>query len=182
MKRVLWMFAAALLVLPVSDVDANQAGPGAKRGYHGAGHGQGQGMGMGKGMRMGKRMGGGRGGMLSMSRVLIHNADKLKLTDEQIGKLFRLKQKHAQARRETKMSAHGSMMALHGKILDPKSDEAAIKQSAKQHEDSFNKMVAGALQERKEALAILTAEQRKTLNSIELVPGAGDEGDQEDEE
>lgn len=116
-------------------------------------HGKGR-MGMGKGMG---------GGIIHM---LMMNADELKLTDEQVGKLHRMMWKNMEAGKGVRTKLRESKMAVHKAMTDPAADDAAVRAAAKAHTDAFNAKIDAALKERAAALAVLTDAQRKAVKTL----------------
>lgn len=111
---------------------------------------------MGKGGTMG-------GGII---RMLMMNADELKLTDEQLGKLHRQMWKNLDARKDLRTKLRDTKLALHKAMMDPAADDAAIRAAAKAHTDAFNAKIDAALKDRAAALAILTPAQQKQAKSL----------------
>lgn len=139
-------------------------GPGAAMGAGMGMHGPGCGpdcMMHGKGrMGMGKGMGGG------IIHLLMMNADELKLTDEQVGKLHRMAWKNMEARKGVRAKLRESKIAVHRAMMDPAADDAAVRAAAKAHTDAFNAKIDAALKERAAALAVLTDAQKKAVKTL----------------
>jgi len=55
-------------------------------------------------------------------------------------------------------------------LLNPASDEAAIRKTAKEHTNLFNEVVETALKSRNEVNAVLTPDQLKQLQTKKVAP------------
>lgn len=148
-----------------------------QRMQHPMGPGPGAGPGMGMHMGMGPGMGGcgcGMDGMghfmmgmgTGMMPMLMQNADELKLTDEQIGKLHRIHMKHVAADQEMMKASHETKGNVMEALENPAADEAAIRAAGKAHTDAMSKMLDAAIAERNEMMAVLTADQKAKLKTL----------------
>ncbi len=102
--------------------------------------------------------------------VVLKYADELKLSDEQVGKITRIHQGSQKKIEELGPKLHESLKAAHDVFLAPASDEAAIRQAAKEHSAVFDQLVETALKARNEINAVLTAEQLKQLQTKKVGP------------
>jgi Spy/CpxP family protein refolding chaperone len=120
--------------------------------------------------RMQKRMRGMHGGMMHRMKgyahtVLMH-AEALKLSDEQLGKIVRIKMRHQKAHQDLMERLHKSMMSAREGMMDPSAEEAGIRKASKEHAEAFKAMIEDAIKERNEVNAVLTPEQRDQLKSL----------------
>jgi Spy/CpxP family protein refolding chaperone len=100
--------------------------------------------------------------------LLMQNADELKLSDEQVGKLHRIRMRHMATSQDLMATAHKSKAEAMAALGNPAADEASIRASAKTHVDAVNKIVDDELAERSEMLAVLTAEQKAKLKTLKV--------------
>ncbi len=133
--------------------------------------GQGQ-HGEGKG---GGGMMGGMGGMMkhehSYAHMIASHADALKLSDAQLGKIVRLHFKHAQEHQQFKQKIHNSMMEFHQESMKPGTDDATLRKLGKDHAEAFNAMIEQHIRDRNAVNAILSADQRNQLKTLEMGHG-----------
>ena len=120
--------------------------------------------------RMQKRKRGMHGGMMHRMKdyahtVLMH-AEALKLSDEQLGKIVRIKMRHQKAHQDLMERLHKSMMSAREGMMDPSAEEAGIRKAGKEHAEAFEAMIEDAVKERNEVNAVLTPEQRDQLKSL----------------
>lgn len=102
-------------------------------------------------------------------RVLMH-ADKLKLSDEQVGKIVRIHMQSRQKLHDLFEKLRGTMKSAYDAFLDPASDEAAIRKDAMEHTKIFDQMVDAALKDREAVNKALTPDQLSQLKSIKGGP------------
>lgn len=142
-------------------------------------HGEGQG---GDSMRgQGKHgedkgcCGGMMGGMMkhehSYAHMIASHADALKLTDAQLGRIVRLHLKHAQEHQQSKQKIHKSMMEFHQESMKPGTDDATLRKLGKDHAEAFNAMIEQHIKDRNAVNAILSADQRNQLKTLEMGHG-----------
>ena len=102
--------------------------------------------------------------------IVLQYANDLKLSDEQIGKITRIHQAAQKSMEELGPKMHDSLKATHEVFLNPASDEAAIRKTAKEHTSLFNELVETALKSRNEINAVLTTDQLKQLQAKKVTP------------
>jgi len=102
--------------------------------------------------------------------IVLQFANDLKLSDEQIGKITRIHQAAQKSMEELGPKMHDSVKATHEVLLNPASDEAAIRKTAKEHTNLFNEVVETALKSRNEVNAVLTPDQLKQLQTKKVAP------------
>ncbi len=112
----------------------------------------------------------GRKEQKSYADIVLQFADDLKLSDEQIGKITRIHQAAQKNMEELGPKMHESLKATHEVFLNPASDEAAIRKTAKEHTSLFNELVETAMKSRNEINAVLTPDQLKQLQTKKLAP------------
>ncbi len=115
--------------------------------------------------RMGKRAHD-EHGRKGYAQMVLGQAEALKLSDEQLGKIARIQMQHQKSRREITKKLHKSMLAARRGIMDPASDETVIRNAVKDHAAAFDEMIEDALKQRQEVNAVLTPEQQKQLQSL----------------
>jgi len=142
-----------------------------KRGQDRSGHG-GHGDGGGKhgsSKMQGQEQGHGHGhGHGSYAHNVASQAEKLDLSDEQLGKIARLHMKDDKAHKHLKHNLQKSMKALRSAIMEPGSDDETIRKLGQAHVNEFNAMVKHHIQERKAVHDILTPEQVEKLKSMKV--------------
>ncbi|MGG7055969.1 Spy/CpxP family protein refolding chaperone [Nitrosomonas sp. ANs5] len=102
------------------------------------------------------------------AHVVATHADELGLSDEQLGKIARQHMKDDKEHKRLKESMKQSMKALRKAIMDPGSDEETIHELGKTHVKEFSAMVKHHVRERKAVHEVLTTEQLKQLQSMEM--------------
>lgn len=121
--------------------------------------------------RMQKHMrgmhGGMRHGMKDYAHTVLMHAEALKLSDEQLGKIVRIKMRHQKAHQDLMERLHKSMMSARESLMDPSAEEAGIRKASKEHAEAFEAMIEDAVKERNEINAVLMPEQRDRLKSLE---------------
>jgi Spy/CpxP family protein refolding chaperone len=98
-------------------------------------------------------------------RVLMQ-ADKLKLSDEQMGKIIRIHMQDRQKLRELFGKLRDTMKSAYDAFLDPSADEATIRKDAMEHTKIFDQMVDTSLKDREAVNKVLTPDQLKQLKSL----------------
>ena len=150
--------------LVVADAHQHQEREGkgeGKRGQDRSGHG-GHGDGGGK-HGSSKMQGHGHG---SYAHNVASQAEKLDLSDEQLGKIARLHMKDDKAHKHLKHNLQKSMKALRSAIMEPGSDDETIRKLGQAHVNEFDAMVKHHIQERKAVHDVLTPEQVEKLKSM----------------
>lgn len=98
--------------------------------------------------------------------ALLKHGDHLKLTPDQVARLTRLRDQSAQAVKEAHHSAHEAHMSLNQTLENSPDDTTALRRYFLEHHNGEGNMqwlrVSAALQAR----AILTADQRATVESM----------------
>ena len=102
--------------------------------------------------------------------IVLQYTNELKLNDEQIGKITRIHQESQKKIEELGPKLHESLKATHEVFLNPASDEAAIRKSAKEHTKIFEELIETGLKSRNEINAVLTPEQLKQLQTKKVTP------------
>jgi len=136
----------------------------------GGGHQGGGGM---MGGMMEKMMGHGEHGLASK---LMAHAEHLNLSDEQLGKIARLQQRHKEAQEEIRERLHKSMMAFREESMNPAADDEKLRSAGREHGDAFNAMVNNTIQERQEILGVLTPDQQMQFKSMKMEEHGGGGG------
>lgn len=112
------------------------------------------------------------------AHMIIFHADKLKLTNEQLGKLVRLHLKHEEAHKKIKEKLKDSMHAFKKAKMDPSSTDEQLSSLGKDHANAFNAMVEHHIQERRAIHNVLSAEQKNQLiSTIKMNHSAHDDKD-----
>jgi Spy/CpxP family protein refolding chaperone len=110
------------------------------------------------------------GGMMHGMQGYIHtvlgHTEALKLSDEQLGKIVRIKMQHQKAHQDLMERLHKSMMSTREGLMDPSAEEAGIRKAGKELAEAFEAMIEDAVKERNEINAVLTSEQRDRLKSM----------------
>ncbi|WP_177167627.1 Spy/CpxP family protein refolding chaperone [Nitrosomonas marina] len=116
--------------------------------------------------------GGKKGGMKKhmhdYAHLIIPHADKLKLTDEQLGKITRLHLKHKKLHKKVKDALQDSMKAFKKASLKPGTSDAELRDLGKAVTKAFNDMIEHHIKERNAVHTVLTETQLKQLNSIKI--------------
>lgn len=157
--------AIALLALSLALAGAPYAAPkpaGADRADHGPVEPDRDGDGQDGGYRHGGRYKAHEG---YADRVLMQ-ADKLKLSDEQMGKIIRIHMQSRQKLHDLFGKLRDTMKSAYDAFLDPSSDEAAIRKDAMEHTKIFDQMVDTALKDREAVNKVLTPDQLNQLKSL----------------
>ncbi len=102
----------------------------------------------------------------SYGDVLLQHAEELRLTDDQMGRIYRLHQANQQRIQGINKKLHDATRWAHRMFLDPAKDEAAIRQAARAHTAAFDELLETALKTRRDINAVLTAEQQARLSSL----------------
>jgi Spy/CpxP family protein refolding chaperone len=102
----------------------------------------------------------------SYGDVILRHAEELQLSDEQIGKIYRIHQANQQRIMGISKKLRDATEWAHGIFLDPSKDEASIRQTAKAHNAAFDELLDTALKTRKDINAILTADQLAKLPTL----------------
>jgi Spy/CpxP family protein refolding chaperone len=134
-----------------------------KRGQDRSGHG---GHGDGGGKHGSSKMQGHGHGHGSYAHNVASQAEKLDLSDEQLGKIARLHMKDDKAHKHLKHNLQKSMKALRSAIMEPGSDDETIRKLGQAHVNEFNAMVKHHIQERNAVHDILTPDQVEKLKSM----------------
>lgn len=106
----------------------------------------------------------------SYGDVVLRHMDDLKLSDEQIGKIARIHQNNQQKIRDIGKKLRETRTSAYRLFLNPASDEAAIRNAAKDHTAAFDALVETALKSRAAIDAVLTQEQLNRLKSLKAEP------------
>lgn len=104
----------------------------------------------------------------SYSEVILEQAETLKLTDQQLGKILRIQMTNKKARKELLAKPHKSMKKALKELRNPAADDASIRKAARAHTDDFDALAEAELKVRKNINNALTPEQRKKLKSMQL--------------
>lgn len=105
----------------------------------------------------------------SYGDVILRQGEELQLTDEQIGKIYRLHRANQQRIKGIGQKVNDATAWAHAIFLDPSKDETAIRQAAKAHSAAFDELVESALKTRREINAILTPEQLAKLPALKSI-------------
>ncbi len=106
----------------------------------------------------------------SYGDVILRHGDELRLTDEQIGKIYRIHQANQHRIKGISQKVNDATAWAHEIFLDPSKDEAAIRQAAKAHSAAFDELLDTALKTRKDINAVLNADQLAKLPAIKSTP------------
>lgn len=106
--------------------------------------------------------------MHDYAHQVIPHADKLKLTDEQLGKITRLYIKHKKMHKKVKDALQDNMKAFKKASLKPDTSDTELRDLGKAVTEAFNDMVEHHIKERNAVHAVLTEAQLKQLNSIKM--------------
>jgi len=104
----------------------------------------------------------------SYANLIATHADELNLSDAQLGKFIRLHQKHSQEHKQLKKKMHQSMKSLHHAGMKPSTDDATLRKLGNEHVEAFNATLEQHIRSRNVVNAILTAEQREKLKTMEM--------------
>ena len=108
------------------------------------------------------------GGGHSYANLIATHADELNLSDAQLGRFVRLHQKNSQERKQFKKKIHQGMKSLHHAGMKPSTDDATLRKLGNEHVEAFNAMLEQHIKSRNVVNAILTAEQREKLKTMEM--------------
>jgi Spy/CpxP family protein refolding chaperone len=106
----------------------------------------------------------------SYGDVILRHADELRLTDEQMGKIYRIHQANQHRIKGISQKVNDATAWAHEIFLDPSKDEAAIRQAAKAHSAAFDELLDTALRTRKDINAVLNTDQLAKLPAMKSVP------------
>lgn len=106
----------------------------------------------------------------SYGDVILRYADELRLTDEQMGKIYRIHQANQHRIRGISQKVNDATAWAHEIFLDPSKDESAIRQAAKAHSAAFDELLDTALRTRKEINAVLNDDQLAKLPALKAAP------------
>lgn len=106
----------------------------------------------------------------SYGDVILRHADELRLTDEQMGKIYRIHQANKHRIKGISQKVNDATAWAHEIFLDPSKDEAAIRQAAKAHSAAFEELLDTALRTRKDINAVLNADQLAKLPALKSAP------------
>ena len=106
----------------------------------------------------------------SYGDVILRHADELRLTDEQMGKIYRIHQANQHRIKGISQKVNDATAWAHEIFLDPSKDEAAIRQAAKAHSAAFDELLDTALRTRKDINAVLNTDQLARLPAMKSVP------------
>lgn len=119
-------------------------------------------------------------GMFSIAHALLKQADELKLTDEQLGRLMRIAKAHAETRRSKMKAMRKEMMRIHAQVMAPAVSETDLRARITAHQKGMNALIDDMLAERKEAFAVLTDAQRKAMKPKTMRMPESDAADDSD--
>ena len=108
------------------------------------------------------------GGGHSYANMIATHADELNLSDAQLGRFVRLHQKNSQENKQFKKKIHQGMKSLHHAGMKPSTDDATLRKLGNEHVEAFNAMLEQHIKSRNVVNAILTAEQREKLKTMEM--------------
>jgi periplasmic protein CpxP/Spy len=162
MRRVTsaWAIAAAAILLALGPAPAGADegyGHGKGKGYegrHGGGHGM---MGM---------MGGGHATTGHLLRGLIQSQKEMGLTEEQVAKLKALQLELDKTRIKSEADIMVAERELQALMEDDKTELPAIEEKLKQSEGMQTALRLAALKTRRDAMALLTPEQRQRVKAV----------------
>ncbi len=104
----------------------------------------------------------------SYANLIATHADELNLSDAQLGKFIRLHQKHSQEHKQLKKKMHQGMKSLHHAGMKPSTDDATLRKLGNEYVEAFNATLEQHIRSRNVVNAILTAEQREQLKTMEM--------------
>ncbi len=102
----------------------------------------------------------------SYGDVILRHEAELQLTDEQIGRIWRLHQANQQRIQAIAAKLQDATDWAHALFLDPTKDEASIRQAARSHGVAFDELVNTALRTRQDIHAVLTPAQQAKLPTL----------------
>lgn len=158
MRQLLFATTLAVLAVPA----AAQEPP--ARGQHREGMGQGMGQGM---------MGGGilRPVLTFAPDALLKHAEHLKLTSDQVSQLTALKEESEKAVQQAHEPARAAHMSLNQALKETPDDTTAIRGYFRAHQEAESNMQWLRASAAFRARALLTADQRKMIESMGAEPG-----------
>lgn len=106
----------------------------------------------------------------SYGDVVLRHAGDLNLSDEQSANIMRIHRNNQQRIGELGGKLRETRQLAYTLFLNPGSDEAAIRQAAKDHTAVFDELVETALKSRAAINAVLNPEQLKLLKSYKAEP------------
>ena len=104
----------------------------------------------------------------SYAHMIATHADELNLSDAQLGRFVRFHMKHSQEHKEFKRKIHQSMKNFHHAGMNPGTDDATLRKLGNEHVETFKAMLEQHIRSSNVANAILTAEQREQLKTMEM--------------
>ena len=107
-------------------------------------------------------------GKHSYAYMVTMYADKLDLSDAQLGRLIRLHKKHSHEHKEVKKKIRKNMMKLHYAGMKPGTDTAFLRKLGDDHLDIFKAMLEQHIRNREVVNTILTVEQKNKLKSMKI--------------
>src|SRR5690606_6692987 len=116
------------------------------------------------------------------AHMVLSKAEKLNLSDNQLGSIMRIHLNHKKVRKELMKKLHNSMVEAHKGLMDPSIQDDAIRAAAKNHIETLNEMVDNALKERSEVNNVLTKEQKDKLISMKKKHKMEDDDDEHEHE
>ncbi|MDT8363466.1 MAG: Spy/CpxP family protein refolding chaperone [Nitrosomonas sp.] len=105
---------------------------------------------------------------INYADMIASHADALELTDEQLGKIIRLRLKNAKENREIMKQAHSSMNALRKAGARIDTDDNTLRKHARDHADAINNLAEKRITQRKAIHNILTEEQLAKLKNMKM--------------
>ncbi len=109
------------------------------------------------------------------AHMVISHTDKLKLSNEQLGKIVRLHLKYKQEHKQLKEKLKKNMKAFKKESIKPNTSDARLHQLGKDHTDAFNAMVEQLIKERNAIDAVLSNDQKKQLDTMKMDHGEHDD-------
>ncbi|MFN5744545.1 MAG: Spy/CpxP family protein refolding chaperone [Methylococcaceae bacterium] len=106
----------------------------------------------------------------SYGDMVLRQIDVLQLTDEQIGRIFRLHQANQHNIMAIARRLREATQWAHAMYLSPARDEAAIRQASRAHTAAFEELVETALKSRLAITTVLNTEQKARLLAIKPAP------------
>jgi hypothetical protein len=111
-----------------------------------------------------------RGGH-SYAHMIATHAEELELSDAQLGRIVRLHMQHSQEHKQFKKKIRKSMMHFHHAGMKPGTDDATLRKLGNDHVVAFKAMLEQHIRSRNVVHAILTAEQREQLKTMQMNHG-----------
>lgn len=148
------LFLSALSLEPAwADPDSRGKESGHERGYGKEGYG-GHGMGMGRGMMM-------HGSTSHLLRHMLKHEKEIGLKEDQVAKLKEMQLNLDKTRIRAEADIMIAQREIKAMVEDEKSDLSAIEAKLKQSEDMEVALRMAAIKTRRDAMALLTPEQRE---------------------